>query len=73
MSLTTATLRDPKNISFINIPGNEDMAIKGNTLYADAYGDLVTFDITNPHRTLLQKFCSECFPRSQHILFQWIC
>jgi hypothetical protein len=38
----------PKNVSFINIPGNEDLAIKGNMLYADAYGDLITFDITDP-------------------------
>src|SRR6266852_9400195 len=39
---------EPKNVSFINIPGNEDMAVKGNTLYADAFGDLVSFDISDP-------------------------
>src|SRR5436309_14397061 len=27
----------PKQIAFFNIPGNEEMAIKGNTLYADMY------------------------------------
>jgi hypothetical protein len=35
----------PKN--FLKIPGNFDMAIKGNTLYADSYVDLVAFDISN--------------------------
>ncbi len=39
--------RDPKNIGFIEIPGNVDMAIKGNILYADSYIDLVAIDISN--------------------------
>ncbi len=38
----------PKFISFINIPGNIDMAIVDNTLYADSYSDIVVIDITNP-------------------------
>jgi hypothetical protein len=38
----------PKNVSFINIPGNVDMAVKGNILYADSHVDLVAFDISNP-------------------------
>lgn len=33
--------------SFISIPGNYDLAIKGNTLYADSYVDLVVLDISN--------------------------
>ncbi|MGH2566452.1 MAG: hypothetical protein ACRDE8_05725, partial [Ginsengibacter sp.] len=38
----------PRNIAFIDIPGNEDLAVKGNTLYADLYTDLVTLDISDP-------------------------
>jgi hypothetical protein len=38
----------PKNLSFINIPGNIDMAVKGSILYADSHVDLVAFDISNP-------------------------
>ncbi len=38
----------PQNITFINIPGNIDMAVKDNVLYADSYTDLVAIDITNP-------------------------
>ncbi|HYC29855.1 MAG TPA: hypothetical protein VEB42_13575, partial [Chitinophagaceae bacterium] len=32
---------NPRNIAFIDIPGNVDIAVKGNTLYADLYTDLV--------------------------------
>jgi hypothetical protein len=52
----------PKNVSFINIPGNEDMAVTGNTLYADAYGDLVTFDISNPLNVIAKNFATNVFP-----------
>ena len=52
----------PKNISFINIPGNEDMAIEGNTLYADAYGDLVSFDISDPTHVVAKNFLANVFP-----------
>ncbi|MFN8349588.1 MAG: hypothetical protein U0X91_31605 [Spirosomataceae bacterium] len=38
----------PKIISFIKIPGNGDMAVRGNVLYADSYSDLVALDISNP-------------------------
>ncbi|MBK7213805.1 MAG: hypothetical protein IPH88_11030 [Bacteroidales bacterium] len=41
----------PVNLSFIDIPGNVDMAIKGNFLYADSYVDLVVInirDVNNP-------------------------
>ena len=37
----------PKAKSFLNIPGNYDLAVKGNTLYADSYVDLVAFNIQN--------------------------
>ncbi len=40
----------PKFISFINIPGNVDMAVVGNTMYADNYSDLVVVDITYPSK-----------------------
>ncbi|HLK30644.1 MAG TPA: hypothetical protein VKT28_18855 [Puia sp.] len=52
----------PKNVSFINVPGNEDMSIVGNTLYADAYSDLVTFDITDPANAVAKNFAANVFP-----------
>lgn len=53
---------NPKNVSFIYIPGNEDMAIRGNTLYADAYGDLVTLDISDPLNVVAKNFATNVFP-----------
>ncbi len=38
----------PVTIGFINIPGNFDLAAKGNYLYVDSYIDLVVLDISNP-------------------------
>lgn len=38
----------PAFIGFIEVPGNVDMAIRDNILYADSYVDLVAFDISNP-------------------------
>ena len=37
----------PVNIGFIVLPGNYDLATKGDYLYADSYIDLVIFDISN--------------------------
>jgi hypothetical protein len=37
----------PMPMNFLNIPGNYDLAIIGNTLYADSYVDLIAFDISN--------------------------
>lgn len=37
----------PQNKGFIEIPGNVDIAIKDNILYADSYIDLVSLDVSN--------------------------
>lgn len=42
---------DPSNptpIAFLNIPGNSNLAVRNNLLYADNYVDLVVLDITDP-------------------------
>jgi hypothetical protein len=39
---------NPVHRSFINIPGNYDLAIYGNILYADSYVDLVAIDVSVP-------------------------
>ena len=52
----------PKKIAFVDIPGNIDMAVKGNTLYADSYSDLVVLDISNPVEVSLKKVIDGVFP-----------
>ncbi|TLP82787.1 LVIVD repeat-containing protein [Maribacter sp. ACAM166] len=37
----------PKSIAFIKLEGNYDISIKDDKLYADSYGDLVVFDISD--------------------------
>ncbi len=52
----------PVNVSFIDIPGNVDLAVKGNTLYADLYTDLVTIDISDPINIVTKKYNEGVFP-----------
>ena|SRR5688572_7867773 len=52
----------PRNVTFINIPGNVDIAVKGNTLYADLYTDLIAIDISNPQNVVLKKVVEGVFP-----------
>ncbi len=37
----------PKPVGFLTIPGNFDLVIQNNLLYADSYIDLVVFDLSN--------------------------
>lgn len=55
---------DPKNPApkvFIEIPGNVDMAIRNNVLYADSYLDLLLIDISNPLQPAEIKRIEELF------------
>ena len=52
----------PRNIAFISIPGNVDMAVNGSTLYADSHRDLIAFDISNPKQAVAKKFLNNVFP-----------
>jgi len=40
--------QQPQKLGFVNLPGNFDLAAKGNYLYADSYVDLVILDISDP-------------------------
>ncbi|MGC8802981.1 MAG: LVIVD repeat-containing protein [Bacteroidales bacterium] len=56
---------DPANPvfkTFINIPGNVDMSIKGGILYADSYIDLVALDISDIQNVKEVKRIDSIFP-----------
>ncbi len=53
---------NPVNVSFINIPGNFDLAGKGNILYADSYIDLLALDISNANDVKEVKRVEDVFP-----------
>ena len=52
----------PVKKGFIHIPGNVDMAVRGNFLYADCYTDLMTIDITDPTAVKLVNYIEGVFP-----------
>lgn len=60
--INNANPRQPQNVGFIAIPGNMDLAIKGNILYADLYTDLVAIDISNAASVKLTKVVEGIFP-----------
>jgi hypothetical protein len=57
----------PKKIGFIDIPGNVDLAVKNNILYADLYSDLVTIDISDPANAKLKKVVRNAFPQRRYV------
>lgn len=52
----------PQIIAFIEIPGNFDMAIRGNILFADSFIDLVAIDISNPQSPVVLDRIENAFP-----------
>lgn len=52
----------PVNAFFIDIPGNLDIAVKENILYADLYTDLVAINISNPATIKVEKIIEGIFP-----------
>ena len=57
----------PKNVSFINIPGNVDLAYYDQTLFADSYKDLVAFDVTDAKNAMPAKFLNNAFPQNPSV------
>ena len=53
---------NPQNITFIEIPGNVDIAIKNNILYADSYVDLVAIDISDINQPKEVNRVKDVFP-----------
>jgi len=43
---------EPNRIGFIQIPGNKDISIKGNLMYADNFRDLLTIDISDMNNVI---------------------
>lgn len=52
----------PVNKYFIAIPGNQDLAVSGNYLYADLYADMVTIDISDPAKVQVKQYQPGVFP-----------
>ena len=57
----------PVQIAFLSIPGNLDIAIKGNILYADMYSDLLALDISNPHQARITHTLENFFTGRSYV------
>ena len=53
----------PKNMGFIQLIGNVDLAIRNDKLYADSYIDLVWFDISDPQKPELEGRLEDVFAK----------
>ncbi len=52
----------PKNVAFIEIPGNIDMAVKNDYLYVDSFTDLLVLDISDIGNIRLVHRKKDLFP-----------
>lgn len=52
----------PVNLAFLDIPGNVDLAVRGNYLYADNYVDLVVLDISDLNNPVEAARIKDIFP-----------
>ena len=58
---------NPIKIKFITIPGNVDIAIKGNYLYADMGSGLATLDISDLDHIKIENFNNSYLKDNLHI------
>lgn len=62
-----STPSNPRQVAFFSIPGNLDIAIKGNILYADMYNDLLAIDISNPTQVTVTKAIQNFFTGRSYV------
>ena len=60
----------PNKVAFVEIPGNIDMAVRGNILYVDCFTSLVALDISNPLNVEKTKVINGVFPHRAYYNFQ---
>jgi hypothetical protein len=55
---------NPQITGYIQVTGNYDLTIRNDLLYADAFVDLLWFDISNPARPALKGRAENIFPEA---------
>ncbi len=70
---------NPQKVAFIEIPGNQDISIKGDRMYVDNFKDLVVLDITDIYNvsevsrvTGLYEFGDGDYPESYSGYFECV-
>ena len=64
--IDNANPSSPRRVAFIDIPGNIDMAVKNNILYADLFTDMLAIDISDPLRARVTKRIENVFPERSY-------
>lgn len=54
----------PSLTGYIELPGNSDLSLRNNILYADSYIDLVWFDVSDPAHPVLKGRLENAFPEA---------
>ena len=67
----------PVQVAFLNIPGNQNIGIRGNILFADMYSDLLAIDISNIKQvkiidTLQNAIPYRNFGQNESVITGWI-
>ncbi len=55
----------PQKAGFIHIPGNTELSVKGNFIYANSYSDLVVINITDWRNAIETKRVKDAFRKGQ--------
>lgn len=63
---------NPVALSFISIPGNVDMAVRGGMLYVDSYIDLLVFNINDPVNITMVNRIENVFPNYNNQFGVWV-
>lgn len=66
--IDNANPESPRKISFLRVPGNFDVEVKDDILYADSYSDLVLFDISNINQIVHVDTFEDVFGNTNYIL-----
>ncbi len=59
--------QNPVNIKFLNIPGNYDISIRNNILYADNITDLIAIDISNLDSLVVKSRISNVYSENKQM------
>lgn len=54
--------KNPHSVGYIELLGNYDITVLNDVLYADAFVDLVWFDISNPQQPVMKGRMEDAFP-----------
>jgi hypothetical protein len=68
----------PVQTAFLNIPGNLNIGIRNNILYADMYADVLSIDISNVHQVKILGMLRSFFttrvyaPDTNYVIASWV-